>query len=123
MSRKDISASASLPSSGGLNRSTVPISHTNFIGCCPSARPGPFPGLELLKQGVLLLLSHRCAANGLPAFVDEARKHCSQHLRARPLYDLHVALQPLIGRTIAAPTGQLRAEVDLIPFRAMSWCL
>src|SRR5215469_442591 len=120
MNRKHLNASDNRRSGDRPGRSTVPLSHTIFIVCCPSASLSPFPGLELLKQVVLLLLSHGCAADGLPPFVDEARKHCSQHFWARPLCNLHVALQPLIGRTIAAPTGQLRGEVDLIPFRVIS---
>jgi hypothetical protein len=48
--------------------------------------------LELLKQGVLVLLIHRALPYGLPALIEKARKHRLQDFRVRSFGDLHVPL-------------------------------
>ena len=78
------------------------------------------PPLVLLEDVTLFLLRHRFAAVQLPAFVDEVREHLLEVLWGRRLGHLQVAVQPLLGRSIAPPAGKLGREVDLLPLRMVA---
>src|SRR5689334_13497895 len=74
----------------------------------PSSNLALLPLLELVEELVLLLRGERLAVVGAGTLVEEAREDLAHLL----LIDRHgsaaVALDPAVGRAIAAPARQLR---------------
>src|SRR5215469_6685353 len=102
---------------GAVMKSVVTITWLES-GALPAL--ASLPELKLPEQLVLLLLGQQQPAAGLLALVDEARKDCLEILRQRCGSDLHIALDPLLGRREAPPTWKLGSNTDLAPFRMMA---
>ena len=74
----------------------------------------------MLEERAFFLDRHRGSAGRLSALVEETCKHQAQLVDIRGLGNLRIALQPLLGRCIPTPAGQICGDVDLLPFRMMT---
>src|SRR5438132_1792575 len=121
-SRRQILRRRAGPSTGARVGSSF-IAISNERGCRlrrDLARLTGLPTAVLLEELFLFLIRHRRTAGRVPVLVDEAGEHSPQILGLRRIGDLHVALQPLLGRGKAVPARQVGSEVYILPFRMVS---